>query len=62
MRLTVKSDFLVLEAINKVEERRRGLGRAFSAPSELVFLHIVAVNSHPILLVMMVMMLMMVMS
>ena len=61
MRLTAKSDFLVLEAI-KVEERRRGLGRAFSAPSELVRLHIVPVNSHPILLVMMVMMLMMVMS
>ena len=61
MRLTVKSDFLDLEAI-KVEERRRGLGRAFSAPSELVRLHIVPVNSHPILLVMMVMMLMMVMS
>ena len=29
-----------------MEERRRGLGRAFSAPSELVCLHIVAVNSH----------------
>ena len=28
-----------------MEERRRGLGRAFSAPSELVRLHIVAVNS-----------------
>ena len=45
MRLTVKSDVLVLEAI-KVEERRRGLGRASSAPSELVRLRIVAVNSH----------------
>ena len=44
MRLTVKSDILVLEAM-KVEEMRRGLGRA-SAPSELVRLHHVAVNSH----------------
>ena len=41
MRLTVKSDVLVLEAI-KVEERRRGEGR--SSPSELVRLHIVVVN------------------
>ena len=40
----MKSDFLVLEAI-KVEERRRGLGRASSARSELVRLHIVAFNS-----------------
>ena len=45
MRLTVKSDVLVLVAINNVEERRRGLGRA-SDPSELLRLHIVAVNSH----------------
>ena len=45
MRLTVKSDFLFLEVI-KVEERRRGLGRSSSAPSELVCLHIVVVNSH----------------
>ena len=45
MRLTVKSDVLVLEAI-KVEEMRRGLGRA-STPSELARLHIVAVNSRP---------------
>ena len=48
MRLTVKSDVLVLEAI-KVEERRRGLGRASSDPSELVRLHIVKVNSHLLL-------------
>ena len=44
MRLTVKSDVMIFDLdASTVEERRRGEGR--SSPSELVRLHIVAVNS-----------------
>ena len=43
MRLTVKSDVMIFDLdASTVEERRRGEGR--SSPSELVSLHIVAVN------------------
>ena len=42
----MKSDAMIFDLdASTVEERRRGEGR--SSPSELVRLHIVAVNSHP---------------